>query len=262
MDVGSLFDVKDKVVLVTGGGRGIGLMIAEGFVAAGAKVYISSRKADVCAKVAQELTAMGPGTCHSIPADLQSVDDIKKLVRELSSKENHLSVLVNNSGANWAEPLDKYPSEAFEKVVNLNLNRVFTLTQACLPLLRAKATSEAPSRIINIGSINGFQVPALETYAYSSSKAALHQLTRHLAGRLGPDHILVNALAPGPFASKMMAETLRRDGDKIVAGIPVKRIGSAQDIAGTCIYLSSRAGNYTTGAVIPIDGGSLVGHKL
>ncbi|ORX54616.1 NAD(P)-binding protein [Hesseltinella vesiculosa] len=250
MDVKTLFNVKDKVVLVTGGGRGIGLMIATGFVASGAKVYISSRSAEVCAKVASELTAMGPGTCDSIPGDLQKEEDIQSIIQKLSEKEDHLDILVNNSGANWAAPVDKYPSKAFEKVMNLNVNRVFTLTQACLPLLRAKASAEEPSRVINIGSINGLIVPNLETYAYAASKAALHHLTRHLASRLGPDHIV------------MMAETLRRDGEKIVAGIPVRRIGRPDDIAGACLFLSSRAGSFVNGAVLVLDGGSHISAKM
>ncbi|CAO3624686.1 unnamed protein product [Cunninghamella blakesleeana] len=258
MDIAKLFNVKDKVVLVTGGGRGIGEMIATGFVAAGAKVYISSRSGAVCEKVAKELTAKGPGKCFSIPGDLQKLEDIKKIVEDLSKAEDHLDVLINNSGATWGAGIDQYPSEAFDKVVNLNLNRVFSLTQALLPLLRAKATNDNPSRIINIGSINGELPPSFETYAYSSSKAAVHHLTKHLAGRLGREHILVNAIAPGAFPSKMMAATLKKDGDRIIQGIPVGRVGSPEDIAGTCIYLSSRAGQYTTGAVFPVDGGSLV----
>ncbi|ORX48324.1 NAD(P)-binding protein [Hesseltinella vesiculosa] len=262
MNVGSLFSVKDKVVLVTGGSRGIGEMIATGFVQAGAKVYISSRSVKACDETSHRLTALGPGTCHSLPADLQKLGDIKSLITQLTKLESHLDVLVNNSGATWGAPIDEYTDEAFTKVVNLNLNRVFTLTQACLPLLRAKATAENPSRVINIGSVNGIEPPSFESYAYSSSKAGVHHLTRHLAGRLGKEHILVNAVAPGPFASKMMAATLKAKGDEIVAGIPVHRIGSPEDIAGTCLYLSSRAGNYTTGAIIPVDGGSLIGHKL
>jgi len=262
MDTQKLFDVKDKVVLVTGGSRGIGEMIATGFVSAGAKVYISSRTKDVCDKVAKELSAKGPGKCYSIPADLQSLEEVKRLVAEISKKEQHLDVLVNNAGANWAAPVDEYPEDAFEKVMNLNLKRIFSLTQACLPLLLSKSTSENPSRVINIGSINGINVPYLETYAYSSSKAALHQLTRHLAGKLGNRHILVNAIAPGSFQSKMMKATLEKYGDSIVANVPVGRIGSPEDIAGTCIYLSSRAGQYTTGAIIPVDGGVLVSAKI
>ncbi|KAI7898847.1 uncharacterized protein BX663DRAFT_523050 [Cokeromyces recurvatus] len=258
MDIKSMFSVQDKIVLVTGGSRGIGEMIATGFVQGGAKVYISSRSANVCNEVAAKLTALGPGQCIAIPADLQSVDDIKKLVNELSKHENHLDILVNNAGATWGAPLDTYPDAAFQKVMNLNVTRIFTLTQACLPLLRAKANKDSPSRVINIGSINGESPPGLETYAYSASKAAIHHLTRHLAGRLGKEHILVNAIAPGSFPSKMMAATLKERGEQIVSAVPVGRIGTPEDVAGTCIYLASRAGQYTVGAVIVVDGGALV----
>ncbi|ORZ02239.1 hypothetical protein BCR43DRAFT_554819 [Syncephalastrum racemosum] len=257
MDIEALFSVKDKVVLVTGGSRGIGEMIATGFVQAGAKVYISSRSAKACDEVAAKLSAMGPGKCVALPADLQNVEDIKKLVQGLSKHESHLDVLINNAGATWGAPLDEYPEAAFQKVMNLNVNRVFALTQACLPLLRAKASQENPSRVINIGSINGVTVPKFESYAYSASKAAVHHMSRHLAGRLGRESITVNAIAPGSFPSKMMAETLRKHGDEIKAAVPVGRVGTPEDVAGTCIYLSSRAGNYTTGATIVVDGGAI-----
>ncbi|SAM02159.1 hypothetical protein [Absidia glauca] len=265
MDIQKLFSVKDKVVLVTGGGRGIGEMIATGYVQAGAKVYICSRSAKNCEETAAKLNALGPGVCKSLPADLQSVDDIKTLVAKLSEQETHLDVLVNNSGATWGKelfeggaPIDEYPDEAFQKVVNLNLNRVFSLIQACLPLLRANASTEHPSCIINIGSINGIVPPSFESYAYSASKAGVHHLTRHLSARLGREGILVNAIAPGVFATKMMAGTLKNAGDKIIEGIPLHRVGSPEDIAGTCLYLSSRAGQYTTGATITCDGGSVL----
>ncbi|CAO3615088.1 unnamed protein product [Mucor fragilis] len=258
MDIQNLFSVKDKVVLVTGGSRGIGEMIATGFVQGGAKVYISSRSAKACDEVAAKLTALGPGQCIALPADLQNVEDIKKLVAELSKRETHLDVLVNNAGATWGASLDTYPDAAFQKVMNLNVTRIFTLTQACLPLLRANATQDIPSRVINIGSINGEAPPGMETYAYSASKAAIHHLTRHLAGRMGREHILVNAIAPGSFPSKMMAATLKERGDAIISAVPIGRVGSPEDVAGTCIYLSSRAGQYTVGAVIVVDGGALV----
>ncbi|KAI9026529.1 hypothetical protein CLU79DRAFT_742168 [Phycomyces nitens] len=262
MDYSKLFDVKGKVVLVTGGSRGIGLMIATGFVQSGAKVYITSRSANVCAKVAKDLSALGPGQCFSIPADLQELDEIKRLVKELENNEDHLDVLVNNAGATWGETLDDYPDSAFEKVLNLNLKRVFSLTQACLPLLKAKAVPSCPSSVINIGSIDGITVPFQETYAYSASKAGLHHLSRHMAAKLGPDAITVNTIAPGAFPSKMMKATLDAFSDVIIASIPVGRIGTPEDIAGTCIYLSSRAGQYTTGSTITVDGGVIVGSKL
>ncbi|KAG0364481.1 hypothetical protein BGZ54_007451 [Gamsiella multidivaricata] len=257
----SLFSVKDKVVLVTGGGRGIGLMIAHGFVANGAKVYISSRSAKVCDKVAEELSKLGPGQCISIPADLQSLDEVKRLTAEIAKRESKVHVLVNNAGANWGESINTYPDQAFEKVLNLNLKRVFSLTQSMLPLLLAAGTSSSPASIINIGSVDGIRNPSQETYAYSASKAALHQMTRVMAGHLGSKHVTCNAIAPGPFESKMMAQTLKDHGDEIVAGVPLGRIGQPEDIAATAIYLASRAGAYTTGAIIPVDGGVLVAAK-
>ncbi|KAJ3369981.1 hypothetical protein GGF31_004831 [Allomyces arbusculus] len=263
MNVNNLFSVKDKVVLVTGGSRGIGLMIAAGFVANGAKVYINARSAKVCDAAAAALTKQGPGQCISIPADLQSMDDIKALVAKVAERETKLHVLVNNAGANWGAPVEEYPDEAFEKVMNLNVRRVFSLTQACLPLLTAAATDADPARIINIGSVDGIRVPALETYAYSASKAALHHMTRVMAAQL-PSRapITCNAVAPGPFESKMMAATLSKFQDAIVAGIPLGRIGHPNDMAGVCIYLSSPAGAYVTGTVIPVDGGAVVRAKM
>ncbi|KAJ3065050.1 hypothetical protein HK102_008038, partial [Quaeritorhiza haematococci] len=232
MNINSLFGVKGKVVLVTGGGRGIGLMIAQGFVENGAKVYISSRSKDVCDKVAEELTKKGPGECISIPADLQSVEDIKKLVAELSKREKALNILVNNAGANWAAPLEQYPDNGFGKVLSLNLHRVFTMTQACMPLLLAAATPEDPARVINIGSIDGIRPPKFETYAYSASKAGLNHLTKHLAFLHGHRHVTFNTVAPGPFESKMMQATLDAFKDLIVDGVPLGRIGRPEDMAG------------------------------
>ncbi|KAI8143575.1 hypothetical protein BJV82DRAFT_610917 [Fennellomyces sp. T-0311] len=255
MDIEALFSVKDKVVLVTGGSRGIGFMIAQGFVQAGSKVYISSRKAKACEETAAKLNALGPGQCIPLPADLQSLDQIKQLVTELSRRETHLDVLVNNAGATWGAPIDEYPESAFQKVMNLNVSRIFSLTQGLLPLLRANATREDPSRVINIGSVAGLNVPHFEAYAYSASKAAIHHLSRHLASRLGREFILVNAIAPGSFPSKMMDETWRKNKEQYLSRNPLGRIGSPEDIAGTCIYLASRAGNYTNGATIAIDGG-------
>jgi NAD(P)-dependent dehydrogenase (short-subunit alcohol dehydrogenase family) len=260
--VGDLFDIGGKTALVTGGSRGIGLMIARGFVEAGAKVYISSRKAEVCDEVAAELSqgAAEPGsdrggTCLSLPADLSDDAEVARLAAELANREERLHVLVNNAGATWGAPLAEYPSSAFDKVLDLNVKAPFLLTQALVPLLEAAATADDPARIINIGSIDAIQVPMLETYAYSSSKAAIHQLTRHLARQLGPRNITVNAVAPGPFESKMMAETLRNFGDAIARTSPLGRIGRPDDMAGVAIYLASRAGAYVTGAVIPVDGG-------
>jgi len=248
-----LFSVNGKVAVVTGGSRGIGLMIAEGFVRAGARVYISSRKADVCDAVAAELSEHG--TCISVPADLASEDECRRLADEVGSREDQVHVLVNNAGANWSEPIETFPESAWDKVLDLNLKSPFFLTRALLPRLEAAGTADDPARVINVGSIDGIQVPLFPTYSYSTSKAALHQLTRVLARELGPRHITVNAIAPGPFESKMMAATLESFGDAIASSSPLGRIGRPDDMAGVAIYLASRAGSYVTGAVIPVDGG-------
>ena len=252
MTASNLFDIAGKTALVTGGSRGIGLMIAEGFVDAGVKVYISSRKADVVADVAAELSKKG--TCIGIPADLAKESECRRLADEVAAREDSLDILVNNAGATWGAPLEDFDEAAFERVLALNVKGVFHLTKFLVPLLQKAGTVEEPARVINIGSIDGIQVPQLETYAYSASKAAVHQLTRHLAKRLAPT-ITVNAIAPGPFESKMMAATLEAFGEQIAANAPLRRIGRPDDMAGAAIYLSSRAGAYLTGAVIPVDGG-------
>jgi len=252
MSSADLFSIAGKTALVTGGTRGIGKMIAEGFVEAGAIVYISSRKADACAEVAAELSAKG--TCVGIPADLSTEEGCRGLADEIASRVERLDILVNNAGATWGTPLAEFGEAQFEKVLALNVKGVFHLTKFLVPLLQASGTTDEPARVINIGSIDGIAVPLLETYAYSSSKAAVHQLTRHLAKRLAPA-ITVNAIAPGPFQSKMMAATLDAFGEQIAANAPLKRIGRPDDMAGAAIYLSSRAGAYLTGAIIPVDGG-------
>jgi NAD(P)-dependent dehydrogenase (short-subunit alcohol dehydrogenase family) len=253
-----LFSIDGKVALVTGGSRGIGLMIARGYVEAGAKVYISSRKADVCDGVATDLSAHG--TCLSLPADLSTEAGARQLADALAAREPALHILVNNAGANWGAPLADYPDSAWDKVLALNLKSVFHLSRALLPLLEKAARPGDPARIINIGSIDGLHVPVLETYAYSASKAAVHHLTRVLAHQLATRGVTVNAIAPGPFESKMMAETLQRFRDAIVASCPLGRIGEPEDMAGAAIFLSSRAGAYLTGAIIPVDGGITTRH--
>jgi NAD(P)-dependent dehydrogenase (short-subunit alcohol dehydrogenase family) len=250
--VTNLFDISGKTCLVTGGTRGIGMMIARGFVEAGATVIVSSRKADACAEAAAELSTFGP--CVAIPADLSREEEAQRLLGEVANAVDHLDVLVNNAGATWGAPLDDYDDAAFERVLALNVKGVFNVTRASLSLLQARASQDDPSRVINIGSIDGIHVPVMETFAYSASKAAVHQLTRHLARRLAPT-TTVNAIAPGPFESKMMAATLDAFGEQIAASAPLKRIGRPDDMAGTAIFLSSRAGSYLTGAVIPVDGG-------
>jgi len=247
-----LFSIAGKTALVTGGSRGIGLMIARGFVEAGAKVYISSRKAEVCEKVAAELSTVGE--CIPLPANLSTEDECRRLAEQIAEREDALQILVNNAGATWGAPLDEFDEAAWERVLSLNVKGVFHLTKFLRPLLEAAGSEDDPARVINIGSIDGIHVPAMETYSYSASKAAVHQLTRHLARQLAPT-ITVNAIAPGPFESKMMAATLDAFGDQIAATVPRKRIGRPDDMAGTAIFLSSRAGAYLTGAVIPVDGG-------
>ncbi len=227
-------------------------MIATGFVEAGARVYISSRKAQTCDEVAGLLSRLG--RCSSLPADLSTEQGCKNLAREFQEREDRLDVLVNNAGATWGAPIEEFDESAWERVLALNVKGVFHLTKALIPLLQAAGTDEEPARVINIGSIDGLHVPPLDTYSYSASNAAVHQLTRHLAKRLAPE-VTVNAIAPGPFESKMMAATLEAFGEQIAASAPLKRIGRPDDMAGTAIFLASRAGAYLTGAIIPVDGG-------
>ena len=251
----NLFSVEGKTALVTGGSRGIGLMIARGYVEGGAKVYVASRKKQACDETAAELNALGRGRCVALAGDISTEAGVKALAAGIAADETKLDILVNNAGTNWGAPLADYSDDAFQKVLATNVKSVFNLTRELLPLLRKAGTKDDPARVINIGSIDGLHVPVLETYAYSASKAAVHHLTRTLAKQLASDHITVNAVAPGPFESKMMKETLERFGDMIVAQVPRGRIGVPDDMAGIAIFLASRAGAYITGAVIPVDGG-------
>jgi NAD(P)-dependent dehydrogenase (short-subunit alcohol dehydrogenase family) len=248
----NLFDIDGKIALVTGGSSGIGLMIARAYVEAGAKVYISSRKGEVCEKVAAELSEAG--TCISLPADLSTEAEALRLAGEIAERESGLHILVNNAGANWGAPFAEYPDAAWDKLHALNVKAVFHLTRALVGSLEKAATDADPARVINIGSVDGIQVPALETYAYSVSKAAVHHMTRVLAKKLAPK-IAVNAVAPGPFESRMMAATLETYRKFIEGSSPFGRIGEPEDIAGVAIYLASRAGAWVTGALIPVDGG-------
>jgi NAD(P)-dependent dehydrogenase (short-subunit alcohol dehydrogenase family) len=253
INVNDLFSIKGKVALVTGGSRGIGLMIARGYVEAGAKVYISSRKKEVCDQVAEQLSSIG--ACISIPADVSTAEGSKHLVSELSAREQALHILVNNAGAAWGAPLAEYPEAGFDKVMDTNVKAVFFLTRDLVPLLEKGASPGDPARVINIGSIDGLKVPSVENYAYAPSKAAVHHMTRVLAVRLGPRNITVNAVAPGPFESQMTKWLLEHYQEQIEKDCPLGRIGSPPDMAGVAIYLASRAGAYVNGVVIPVDGG-------
>lgn len=248
-----LFDLRGKRCLVTGGTRGIGMMIARGLLQAGARVVVSSRGAEACAQAQEHLSQYGD--VLAIPADLSRHEECERLADLVTADAGSLDVLVNNAGAMWDEPLETFPDEAWDTVVDLNLKSPFWLVQALLPALRTAGTADDPARIINIGSIAAIHIPARPNYSYSSSKAALHQLTRVLAKELGPQHITVNAVAPGAFPSAMMAATLDEFGEAIAASAPLGRIGRDDDMAGVAVFLASRAGSYLTGTIIPVDGG-------
>ena len=250
-----LFDVSGKTALVTGGGRGIGLMISRGLVQAGVRVVIASRKAEDLEAAAAELRTFGD--CEAIPADLSTPEGAGALADAVRARFDALHILVNNSGATWGAPLEEFPASGWDRVINTNLEGVFHLTVRLLPALRAAASEDDPARVINIGSIDGIRVPAVENYSYSASKAAVHMLTRHLARRLASEQITVNAIAPGPFQSKMMAFMLDTPEKRaeVARMVPLGRIGRPDDAAGLTVFLASRAGSYLTGAVIPLDGG-------
>ncbi|MFE5330048.1 SDR family oxidoreductase [Embleya sp. NPDC056575] len=248
-----LFDLSGKYALVTGGTKGIGMMIARGLLQAGARVVISSRTVDACAEAQHLLSEFGD--VRAIPADLSRRDECRRLAGLVEADSERLDILVNNAGAMWREPLATFPDEGWDAVLDLNLKAPFRLVQALLPALRRAGTADDPARIINIGSIAAIHVAQAPNYSYAGSKAALHQLTRVLARELGPQHVTVNAVAPGVFPSRMMASTLDAIGDTIAAATPLRRIGRDDDMAGIAVFLAGRAGSYLTGAVIPVDGG-------
>ena len=256
----NLFSIEGKVALITGGSRGIGEMIAAGFLANGAKVYISSRKADVCDATAKRLQEEYGGECISVPADLSNLDGINALADKIS-QDNNLDILVNNAGASWGEPIDEYSEQGWDKVMDTNVKGVFFLTQKLLPLLRKSGDAEDPSRVINIGSIDGIKTGLFDAFSYGPSKAALHHLTRVLAASLVKENIIVNAIAPGPFPTWMLSTGVGGGGDvdidwsSIGDTNPRGRVGTPEDIAGLAIFLSSRAGAYTVGQTITCDGG-------
>lgn len=251
-----LFDIAGKTALVTGGARGIGRFIAEGFVRAGVKVTIVSRNAEGAAETAKALSAYGE--CRSLAFDLQTQAGVEALAAAVLEQSPRLDILVNNSGSFWAAPLDEFPEHGWDDVMDLNLKSPFFLTQKLLPALRAAGSPDDPARVINIGSIAGSKVSANETFSYMASKAALVHLSSALAARLAPDNITVNTIAPGPMAGGMMRRTVEDEEfrSRIEKAIPLGRTGSAQDLAGAAIYLCAPAGAYITGAVIPLDGGA------
>ncbi|MGJ7522780.1 SDR family oxidoreductase [Variovorax sp. LT1P1] len=255
MDTTHLFSLKGRTALITGGSRGIGRMIAEGFLAQGAKVYISARKAAACDQTAKELSAFGP--CVSLPADVSTLEGANALVAAYAKHEDSLDILVNNAGAAWGAPYDEFPESGWDKVVDLNMKAPFFLTQALTPMLR-KAATDHLAKVIHIASIDGLSVNPWETYSYAASKAGLIHLTRRMALRLAPDRIAVSAIAPGAFASDMNKEA-RDNGDEVKNRIPAGRIGTPEDMAGAAIFLASRAGDYVMGSTLVVDGGAAYG---
>ncbi|HVT20454.1 MAG TPA: SDR family oxidoreductase [Mycobacteriales bacterium] len=266
MAITDLFSVAGKTVLVTGGSRGIGEMIAAGFLANGATVYISSRKVDACDATAKRLTEQYGGTCVPLPADLSTLDGIDSLEQRLSAEISALDVLVNNAGVSWGASLEEFPEIGWDKVMDTNVKGVFFLTQRLLPLLEAAATVDNPARIVNVGSIDGMKTPGFNTWSYGPSKAAVHALTRQMGNRLVKRNILVNGIAPGPYPTWMLSTGVGTGGDVEgtdwegvgAAVVPRGRVGTPEDIAGLAIFLCSRAGSFTVGEVITSDGGILV----
>jgi NAD(P)-dependent dehydrogenase (short-subunit alcohol dehydrogenase family) len=247
----NLFSLQGRVALITGGSRGIGRMIATGYLHHGAKVYITARKAEACDATAKELSAIGP--CISLPCDVSSMDGIRGLAAAIAGREGALDILVNNAGAAWGEPFDTFPEKGWDKVMDLNVKTPFFLTQALHGLLRAGAAKQ-PAKVINIASIDGLSVNPWETYSYAASKAGLLHLTKRMALRLADDNIIVSGIAPGAFASEMNKEA-RDHGDEVAGRIPAGRIGTDEDMAGVAIYLASRAGDYVLGETVVVDGG-------
>ncbi len=255
-----LFSLKDRVALVTGGSRGIGKMIAAGFLAQGAaRVYITARKAGPREETAKELSAEYGGECIALPIDISTMAGIDMLAGEIKKRESKLDILVNNAGAAWGAEFDEFPESGWDKVMNLNVKSPFFLTKALAAPLRAAASAERPAKVINIASIDGIHVNPLETYSYQASKAGLIHLTRRMAARLIKDHVVVSCIAPGAFASDMN-RAARDHGDELSKRIPAGRIGSPEDMAGTAIYLASRAGDYVVGTTLAVDGGVVYAH--
>lgn len=255
MKIENLFNIENKIAVVTGGSRGIGEMITAGFLANGVKVYISARKAPALIDKAKELSDKYQNECIPIPCDLSSMEGIKDFVEVLKENEDGIDFLINNAGAAWGEPLESFSEQGWDKVMDLNVKSIFFITQQLKKLLSERATEDDPSRVINIGSIDGLNVPSMETYPYGASKAAVHHLTRVLAARLVSENILVNAIAPGPYPSNMLGAAVNHDYSEIAKRNPRNRVGTPEDMAGLAIFLCSRAGAYTVGETITSDGG-------
>ena len=247
-----LFSLTGRTALITGGSRGIGRMIAQGFLAHGARVYISARKADACDQTAAELCALGP--CVSLPADVSSIEGCRALAAAFAAREEKLDILVNNAGAAWGAPFGEFPEAGWDKVVDLNMKAPFFLTQALNALLR-NAAATRPAKVINIASIDGLSVNPWETFSYAASKAGLIHLTKRMALHLAKENIVVSAIAPGAFASEMNREA-RDHGEETARRIPAGRIGQIEDMAGAAVFLASRAGDYVVGATLVVDGGA------
>ena len=247
-----LFSLDGRVALVTGGSRGIGRMIAEGFLRQGATVYISARKAEACDATAAELSKIGP--CVSLPADVSKMDGIARLVAALQDREQRLDILVNNAGAAWGAPFDEFPEAGWDKVVDLNMKSPFFLTQALHGMLKAGAATGSLAKVINIASIDGQSVNPWETYSYAASKAGVIHLSKRMALRLIEDGIVVNAICPGAFASEMNKDA-RDNADTVAKRVPARRVGVSDDMAAAAIYLASRAGDYVVGTALTVDGG-------
>lgn len=255
MPVNSLFDVRGKIALVTGGAQGLGRMIAAGLVLAGARVYITSRKPDIGERAAGELSVAGE--CVALTANLATPEAAVALARAIKAREKRLDILVNNAGKTWGAPLESFPDRAWTDVMAVNVQGPFTLIRELLPLLKVSASAEDPARVINIGSIAGSVVEPLQAYSYAASKAAIHHLSRVLAADLATFHITVNAVVPGFFPTQMTAH-LREDEKtqhSLLGRVPMGRFGRPDDIAGACLFLASRAGSYVTGAELHLDGG-------
>jgi len=262
LSIEQLFSLAGKTALITGGSSGIGYMMAQGLLTAGATVYITSRKTEQCQQAALELSESGE--CIAIPADISTVEGRAHLISTLQEQESALDILINNAGASWGASYESYPLNAFDKLLNINVTSVFALTRDLTPMLAINAKPYEPSRVINLGSIDGLHITSAHhtgTFAYAASKAAVHQLTKHLAVELGPQQITVNAVAPGLFPTKMTKHSLDNYQTEFEKNSLLGRLGQPQEMAGIAIYLCSRAGAYTHGAIIPIDGGTIVNQQ-